>query len=73
MNDAPIAPLRAIVDAAKHFGLTDREVLRAVDACFYNADSDATVGECMDELVNALALRILQRFAASPRGCRLHR
>jgi hypothetical protein len=64
-NDTPIAPLYAIVDAAKHFGLTDDEVLRAIDECFTGADVESTVGECMDDLVGALARRILHTMAGS--------
>jgi hypothetical protein len=69
-NGAPIAPLYAIVDAAKHFGLTDDDVLRAVDDCFYSADIDSTVGECMDELVSVLARRILRTVGESSRSRR---
>jgi hypothetical protein len=65
-DHAPIAPLHAIFDAARHFGLTDDEVWQAVNECFLRAD-DATVGDCLDELVVELARRILQAAAESPR------
>lgn len=64
-TDPPMAPMDAVVDAAKHFGLTDHEVLQAVDECFSSADVDSTVGECMEDLVCALARRILQTLAKS--------
>jgi hypothetical protein len=56
---APTAPLQAIFDAAKQFGLTDDEVWQAVNECFRDAEFDSTVGDCLDELVIALARRIL--------------
>jgi hypothetical protein len=64
-SDPPIAPMYAVVDAAKRFGLTDHEVLQVVDECFSSADDDSTVGECMEELVSALARRILRTLAKS--------
>jgi hypothetical protein len=62
-HDAPISPLYAIVDAAKCFGLTDDEVLQAIDECFCPDDLASTVADCIDELVIALARRILQAAA----------
>jgi hypothetical protein len=58
-HHAPTAPLQAIFDAAKQFGLTEDEVWQAVNECFRDADFDATVGDCLDDLVIALARRIL--------------
>jgi hypothetical protein len=58
-HHAPTAPLQAIFDAAKHFGLTEDEVWQAVNECFRDAEFDSTVGDCLDELVIALARRIL--------------
>jgi hypothetical protein len=58
-HHAPTAPLQAIFDAAKQFGLTDDEVWHAVNECFRDADFESTVGDCLDELVIALARRIL--------------
>jgi hypothetical protein len=58
-HHAPTAPLQAIFDAAKQFGLTDDEVWQAVNECFRDAEFESTVGDCLDELVIALARRIL--------------
>ena len=66
-NHAQIAPLHAVFDAAKCFGLTDDEVWQAVDECFCSADLDSSVGDCLDELLGSLARRILHAAAASPR------
>ncbi len=63
IHQTPIAPLHAIVDAAKQFGLTDDEVWVAVDACFSGDEVDSTLGDCLDELITALARRILQGAA----------
>jgi hypothetical protein len=65
-DHAPIAPLQAVFDAAKHFGLTDDEVWQAINESFRWADVDSSVGDCLDELVVALARRILQVAAGSP-------
>ncbi|MDA0160446.1 hypothetical protein OM076_09225 [Solirubrobacter ginsenosidimutans] len=58
-HHAPTAPLQAIFDAAKQFGLTDDEVWQAVNECFRDAEFESAVGDCLDELVIALARRIL--------------
>jgi hypothetical protein len=59
-NDySEMPPLGAIVDGAKQFGLTDGEVLEAVDACVYEVGGDASVAELLDELSGALARRIV--------------
>ncbi len=57
-----MAPLQAILDAAKRFGLTDDEVWQTVDDSLGGGvDADATVGECLQELVGALARRIVAK------------
>jgi hypothetical protein len=73
---APTAPLQAIFEGAKQFGLTDDEVWQTVDDSLAEAGGDATVAEYLDELSGALAQRILakerrslrERGASSPRG-----
>jgi hypothetical protein len=52
-------PFRAMVDGANKFGLTDAEVLEAVDACVYEVGTDASVAELLDELSGALARSII--------------
>ena len=56
-----MAPLQAILDAAKRFGLTDDEVWQTVNDSLGGADSDAPMGECLWELAGALARRILAK------------
>ena len=58
-HHAPTAPLQAIFEAARQFGLTEDEVWKAVNECFRDPDFESTVGDCLDELVIALARRIL--------------
>jgi hypothetical protein len=64
---APTAPLHAIFDAAKLFGLSDDQTWQVVNDCFCEAESDATVADCLDDLVIALARRILDAAADSHR------
>ena len=71
-NHAPIAPLHAIFDAARHFGLTEDEVWHAVNECLCEAEFDSTVADCLDDLVIALARRILEVAAESPRRTHGH-
>jgi hypothetical protein len=54
---APV--LGTMVDGAKQFGLTDAEVLEALDLCVYEVGTDATVEELLDELTGALARGII--------------
>jgi hypothetical protein len=58
-NEMP--PLRTMVEGAKQFGLTDAEVLGAVDACVYELGTDASVAELLDELSGALARGIIRK------------
>jgi hypothetical protein len=66
-NHTPTAPLQTIVGAAKQFGLTDDEISHVVNECFSWADVDSTVGDCLDEIVIALARRVLQVAGESSR------
>jgi hypothetical protein len=63
----PIPPLQAIFECATRFGLTEDEVWRAIDESLYEVGRDATVSEYLEELVGALAGRILakERHTAS--------
>jgi|tagenome__1003787_1003787.scaffolds.fasta_scaffold20281962_2 hypothetical protein len=63
-DHAPIASLHAIFDAAKQFGLSEADVWQAVNECFCSDDVDESVGDCLEELVIALAHRILEAAAA---------
>jgi hypothetical protein len=54
-------PVQAVFDCAKQFGLTDGEVLRTVNECLCEADSDASVAEFLDELTGVLARNILHK------------
>jgi hypothetical protein len=60
-SHSTMAPLHAILEAAKCFGLTDDEVWQAVNESLGGAHAGATVGECLCELVGALAQRILAK------------
>jgi hypothetical protein len=58
---AVIPPLQAIFDGARDFGLTDAEVWQTVNESLCGAGGDTTVGEYIDDLVGALAARILTK------------
>jgi hypothetical protein len=60
-DDGTMAPLRAMTDGAKQFGLTDAEVLATVDDCVYAVGPDASVADLLDELAGALAHSILAK------------
>jgi hypothetical protein len=55
------APLRAGVDAARAFGLTDDEIWATVEGVVSAVGPHATVGDCLDELTGALARDILDK------------
>jgi hypothetical protein len=61
-------PVRAIFDAARHFGLTEDEICETADACLHDTGGEATVADYLDELTAALAARVLfkQRRSAAP-------
>ncbi|MGH2798080.1 MAG: hypothetical protein ACRDLY_11055 [Thermoleophilaceae bacterium] len=54
-------PLRVVLDGARQFGLTDGELVEAIDVCVYEVGTDATVAELLDELTGALARSILTK------------
>jgi hypothetical protein len=60
-DDGTMAPLRAMFDGAKQFGLTDAEVLATVDDCVYEVGPDGSVADLLDELAGALAHGILAK------------
>jgi hypothetical protein len=56
-----VPPPLAVFDGARQFGLTDGEVLLAVNECVYEVGTDASVAEFLDELTGALARSILTK------------
>jgi hypothetical protein len=54
-------PLHMIFDGARRFGLTDGEVLLALDESLCRVDTDATVAELLEELTGTLAQSILSK------------
>ena len=56
-HEAP--PPHAVFEGARQFGLTNGEILDAVNACLYEVGSDASVAEFIDELTGGLAHSIL--------------
>jgi len=53
--------LHAPLEAAKEFGLDDREILETVIEVCDQAPADGVVGDLVEELAAALAERILER------------
>jgi hypothetical protein len=73
LNDLASPTLLAILDAARHFGLSKAEVWQTVDETLRgSADRDATVGESIDELAAALARRILAKERQALARARRH-
>jgi hypothetical protein len=60
-GSAVSAPLRAGVDAARGFGLTDDEIWATVEGVVSAVGPHATVGDCLDEVTAALAHGILDK------------
>ena len=60
-----MSPLQATFEAARHFGLTDDEAWHTLEASLYDARDEDTMSELHDELVAALAARILAKQRAS--------
>jgi hypothetical protein len=58
---AAAAPLQAVFQSAKQFGLSDDDVLRTFDEAFWTVGEDAPMSEYLDELSGTLARRILDR------------
>jgi len=61
----PMSPLQATFEAAKHFGLTEDEAWHTLEASLYDSCDEDTMSEIRDELVAALAARILAKQRAS--------
>jgi hypothetical protein len=57
--------LRAPLEAAKEFGLDEREILETMIEVCDHAPSDGVVGDLQEELAAALAGRILERERTS--------
>ena len=55
------APVQAVFDSARHFGLDDDEVLRTFDEALWIVGEDATMSEYLSELSGTLAKRILAK------------
>jgi hypothetical protein len=53
--------LREMIDGARHFGLTDAEVLETIDRTLWAVGPDATVEELLEELTGVLARDILDK------------
>ncbi len=69
-NSATASPLKAVFESAKHFGLSDDDVLRTLDETLWAVGEDATMSEYLDELNGTLARCILARERdRSRRGC----
>ena len=60
-----MSPLQATFEAARHFGLTDDEAWHTLEATLYDSCDEDTMSEIRDELVAALAARILAKQRAS--------
>jgi hypothetical protein len=56
-----VPPPHAVFDGAKQFGLTDGEVLVAINECLYEVGTDASVAEFLDSLTGGLARDILAK------------
>ena len=53
------APLQAVFESARQFGLSHEEVLKTFDQALWTVGEDATVSEYLDALTGALARRII--------------
>ena len=60
-NRATVAPLQAVFESAKQFGLGEGEAIATFDQALWTVGEDATMGEYLDELSAALARRILAK------------
>ena len=60
--------LRAPLEAAKEFGLDEREILATMIEVCDQAPPDGVVGDLLDELSAALAECILERERSIARG-----
>jgi hypothetical protein len=60
--------LHAPLEAAREFGLDDREILETVIEVCDDAPADGVVGDLLEQLAAALAERILERERSIARG-----
>jgi hypothetical protein len=58
-NSTTTAPLGAVFESARQFGLSDDQILRTLDETLGAVGEDATVADYLDELSGSLARRIL--------------
>ncbi len=58
-NSTTAAPLRAVFESARQFGLSEGQVVRSFDEALCEVGEDATVAEYLDQLCGTLARRIL--------------
>jgi hypothetical protein len=61
-----IPSLRAILDGAVRFGLTEDEAWRATDESLHAVGRNATISEYLEELTATLARRILHKQQHTP-------
>ena len=58
-NSSTAAPLRAVFQSARPFGLSDDQVLHTFDETLWAVGEEATMSEYLDELSGTLARAIL--------------
>jgi hypothetical protein len=58
-NRSTVAPVQALFQSARQFGLGEGEAIQAFDEALGTVGEDATMAEYLDELSAALARRIL--------------
>ena len=58
-NRATVAPIQAVFESARQFGLDEGAVMETFDQALWIVGEDATVADYLDELSGALARRIL--------------
>ncbi len=61
-----IPSLRAILDGAVRFGLTENEAWRATDESLHAVGKNATISEYLEELTATLARHILYKQQHTP-------
>ena len=61
----PMPPLQATFSAARHFGLTEDEAWLTLEASMYDTCGEDTTSDVHEELVAALAARILAKQRVS--------
>ena len=58
-NRSTVAPIQAVFQSARQFGLDEGAVMATFDQALWIVGEDATMGDYLDELSAALARRIL--------------